>query len=89
MLRSKLHNEYLTQKSEEARLLLCKKQRNVCVFLLKKAKKEYMLFYMSNTFISNATLKLAKNETKARQHPEAELLLFENFTFFIYAIIQE
>ena len=40
MLRSKLRNKYLTEKSEEARLLY-KKQRNACVFLWKKAKKEY------------------------------------------------
>ena len=31
-----------------------------------------------NTFISNARLKLEKNEANAKQHPEAELLLFEN-----------
>ena len=40
MLRSKLRNKYLIEKSEEARLLY-KKQRNACVFLLKKVKKEY------------------------------------------------
>ena len=40
MLRPKLRNKHLTDKSEEARFLY-KKQRNVCVFLLKKAKKEY------------------------------------------------
>ena len=40
MLRSKLRNKYLTEKSYEA-ILLHKKQRNVCVSLLKKAKKEY------------------------------------------------
>ena len=40
MLGSKLRNKYFTERSEEARLLY-KKQRNVCVFLLKKAKKEY------------------------------------------------
>ena len=28
----------------------------------------------------NARLKLAKNQAKAKQHPEAELLLFENFS---------
>ena len=33
------------------------------------------LFYISNT-LSNARLKLAK----AKQHPEAELLLFENYS---------
>ena len=38
-----------------------------------------MLFYISNTFISNARLKLAKNQAKAKQHPNAEILLFENY----------
>ena len=31
-------------------------------------------FFISNTFRSNARLKLAKNEAKAEQQPEAELL---------------
>ena len=31
-------------------------------------------FFISNTFISNATLKLAKNDANAKQHHEAELL---------------
>ena len=31
-------------------------------------------FFASNTFISNARLKLAKNQAKAKQHHEAELL---------------
>ena len=34
---------------------------------------------MSNAFTSNAWLKFAKNEAKANQHPEGELLLFENY----------
>ena len=33
------------------------------------------IFFISSTFISNARLKLAKNQAKAKQHPEAELLL--------------
>ena len=37
-------------------------------------------YFISNTFIRNTRLKLAKNRTKARQHPEAELLLFENYS---------
>ena len=37
-----------------------------------------MLFFISNTFISNSWLKLAKNQANAKQHPETELLLFEN-----------
>ena len=40
----------------------------------------YMLFFISNTFINNFKLKLAKNQAKAKQHPEAELLLFENYS---------
>ena len=31
-------------------------------------------FFISNAFISNARLKLAKNSAKAKQHPETELL---------------
>ena len=33
---------------------------------------------MNNTFISNARLKLTKNQAKAKQHPESELFLLEN-----------
>ena len=40
MLRSEWRNKYVSEKSEEASLLH-KKQRHVCVFLLKKARKEY------------------------------------------------
>ena len=40
-----------------------------------------MLFFISNTFKSKAKLKLTKNQTSAKQHPEVELLLL--FTFFI------
>ena len=41
---------------------------------------KYTSFFISNTFRSNAKLKLAKNQAKAKQHPEAELLLFENYS---------
>ena len=36
-------------------------------------------FFISNTFISNAGLKLAKSQANAKQHPEAELFLFEKY----------
>ena len=41
-----------------------------------------MLFFINSTFISNARLKLsrAKNQANGKQHPEAELLLFENYS---------
>ena len=35
--------------------------------------------FLSNTFTSNVRLKLGKDQTNAKQHPEAELLLFENY----------
>ena len=39
---------------------------------------EYTLYLKSNTFISNSRLKLAKNQANDKQHPEANLFLFEN-----------
>ena len=38
------------------------------------------LFYIKNTFTSNVKLKSVKNQANAKQHPEAELLLFENYS---------
>ena len=35
-------------------------------------------FYVRKAFISNARLKLAKNQAKAKQHPKVEISLFEN-----------
>ena len=36
-------------------------------------------FYISNIFISNTRLKLAKNQAYAKQHTEAEVVLFEHY----------
>ena len=41
---------------------------------------EVHAFFISNTFISNARFKFAKNQTKAKQHLEVEFLLFENYS---------
>ena len=38
-------------------------------------------FFIRNSFIRNARLKLAENHAKAKQHPEAKILLFENYSF--------
>ena len=35
---------------------------------------------MSNTFMSNARLKLAKNQANTEQRPKAEFFLFENYS---------
>ena len=39
---------------------------------------------LQTVFINNTWLKLAKNQAKAKQHSEAELLLFENYLLFFY-----
>ena len=40
----------------------------------------HVFFYINNNFICNARLKLVKNEANAKQPPEAELILFENYS---------
>ena len=40
---------------------------------------ELHVFLIRNTFIRNAMMKLAKKQAKARQHSQAEFLLFENY----------
>ena len=47
--------------------------------IVKSMYVRFFIFFISNTFISNATLKLAKNQANAKQHPEVELLPFENY----------
>ena len=37
-------------------------------------------FFISNTFKSNASLKLAKSQVTSKEHPEIELLLLENYS---------
>ena len=46
----------------------------------------YTPFFKSNTFIRNARLKLIKNKAKAKKHLEAELLIFENYSFSSYKL---
>ena len=38
-------------------------------------------FYKQHFYISNSRLKLAKYQGNAKEHPEAELLLFENYSY--------
>ena len=40
-------------------------------------------FFISNAFISDTRLKLVKNQANAKQHPETELLLIENYSHVI------
>ena len=48
--------------------------------------KPYTLFFISKTFISNARLKLVKNQANAKQHTEAELLLSENYSHSLHTL---
>ena len=48
-------------------------------YLCGEILKYTICFFINNTFISNTRLKLAKTQTNAKQDPEAELLLFQNY----------
>ena len=50
------------------------------LFLKLQFLKDLHAFFISNTFISNARLKLAQNQANAKQHPETEVLLFEKYS---------
>ena len=39
----------------------------------------HAFFYKQHFFLSNARLKLAKNQTNAKQHPDAELFQFGSY----------
>ena len=41
---------------------------------------KYSLFLIAKAFVSNARLNLAKNQANTKQHLEAELLLFKNYS---------
>ena len=42
----------------------------------------HTFFLVSNTFISNARLKLTKIQASAKQHAKDELYVFENLSLF-------
>ena len=46
-------------------------------------------FFISRIFISNARLKLAKNQASAKQHPGAELLLTENYSHSLSTLLSK
>ena len=46
-------------------------------------------FFISNTFISNARLKLAKNQAKNKQNLEPELSLLENYSLFSSTLLSK
>ena len=46
-------------------------------------------FFISSTFISNARMKLAKNQANAKQHSGAELLLIENYSHSLSTLLSK
>ena len=67
-----------------------KKAVIICTKTFRKKRQKYTSFFISDTFISNTKLKLAENQAKPEQHPEAELLLSENSSLSsILVIIQK
>ena len=43
-------------------------------------------FFISNTFISSTKVKLADIQARTKQHPETELLFFENYSLSSYML---
>ena len=41
---------------------------------------EIHAFFIGSNFISNARLKMVKNLANGKQHPEAKILLFEDYS---------
>ena len=55
----------------------------------KSVQNNHTLLFISNTFISNAWLKLANSYAKAKPYPEAELSLFESHPRYQTKIIED
>ena len=47
-----------------------------------------MLFH-KQYFLKNARLKLTKNQANPKQHPETELLLFENYSHCLSKLLSK
>ena len=61
---------------------------------IKSLKNQSHASFISNSFISNAWLKLAKNQANTKQHPEATswgstFTIWNLFTLFTHVIIQK
>ena len=46
----------------------------------------YFIVKIHTFFISNARLKLGKNQAKSKQHPEAKFLLSQSYSLFSYMV---
>ena len=54
----------------------------MCLFSARtKLNLTYARFFYKQTFVSNASWKLAKNQAKAKHHPDAKTFPFENYLF--------
>ena len=76
LFREKRHMVFKIFKSVQK----CFYRKSVNYGKVQKAAEEIYAFFISNTIISNARPKLTKNQLEAKQHTEAELLLFETYS---------
>ena len=52
----------------------------ICIYYIYIHRCIFNVFFISNTFISNARLKKAKNQANSKQHPRVELLLYKDYS---------
>ena len=60
---------------------------NITIFYNKLQYTRFFLY--KQHFYKQRQAGIGKNYAKTKQHPEAELSLFENYSLFIYVIIQK
>ena len=75
MTRSRLRNPFLQNRSEENRKLFCK-QRNKCVPLLQKSKKDYLANLNKKNITDNK--RFWKPVKQKKNHPSERINLREN-----------
>ena len=75
---------HLTQTSAQLGTYLGTVQIRIVLPLL---SRYYTVFYTSNTIIGNARLKLTKAQAKPKQHPQAELVLFEIYSLSLSTLL--
>ena len=81
---SGLHITYFSAVSHIFKCLVF--QAKNLVFRSKSLLKSKPLKYTKFFLISNARMKLAKNQPNAKQHPEAELLLLQNYSHSLFPL---
>ena len=71
---AKTWDKYFTETGLHSMVFFAKKNHENRTWII----DTFITTFITNNFISNIRLKLTKNQAKAEQHPEPELLLFDN-----------